>query len=192
MVISEDEKRVWDVIATGFSIVALLAGGFFAAYQKVDADKRELIERTLTYHAKLSEPPILEHRLRLEAEYEAISPKVIPLLENKAGHTQQQVAQDYANLITNKVKSSPKLRESLLVIEEYLDSVVVCVHSGLCDETTAKALIVEFGQSFFRQYYPYICWRRMQWNDKTIAARIEDFFNPNSKGTTCFSEDERR
>lgn len=188
MMISEATKRVWDVVATWFSIVALGAGGGFAIYQKLDADNRALIERTLSYHTKLSEPVLLEHRLRIETEYEQLSSKIMPILENKIGHSQQQVDQDYENLVTRKVNSTPKLRESLVVMEEYLDSVVVCVRSGLCDESTARALFFEVGQSFFRQYYPYICLRRTQWKDETIAARIESFFNPNSAGTTCIKQ----
>lgn len=186
MQISEQHKRVSDVIATWLTILSVLAGGIFALVQYLQTQQNERISRTMTYQARFGDTRLLQDRLDLLRKLESINPEVVRVLTAK-DMPQAEINRKYAHLIltTFSDDEDDESQQAMIGITDFLESVAVCAQQGLCEESAAKAMFENYGKSFFRSYYPYICQKRARWHDPTIGLKLEQFFNPKSVGKSC-------
>jgi hypothetical protein len=184
MNVTEEVKRLSDIIATWITILALSCGGFFTFFQYLDSKEKERIERTMTFHTHFNELVILDSRLKLDENWDSLNRNIIKALTAK-NQSQDDISHKYKSIIRNAIHRDIKLRKSIIIVAEFLESVVICVEENLCENSSAKSLFGEYGKSFFRQYYPYICEHGAMCKDDSIYVRIERYFNKNSLGRSC-------
>ena len=183
MKLSEEEKRVWDVIATWVTIVFAVIAGGFTGCQYLESKKKERVERSLAYATRYSEAYLLERRLFLQHAWEKKKSEVIRLLT--ASKPQPQINRDYRRFVSNFVVSDQKIEGAVITLIEFFGSVATCVDQKLCEDETVKAVFEKDGGAFFRQYSPYVCELRATWRDNEIASRMEKYFNPKAVGKAC-------
>lgn len=186
MGITEEGKRISDVLATWVTILSFFVGAIFTWNQYSDAKRKERVERTMAQFARFNDASLLQHRLLLERTWESSSLKITRVLTAK-NKSSQDISRDYAQLVRNLVLKDGRIQDSVISLMGFLEGVSICVKEKLCENSSVNAFFGRYGKSFFRQYYPFICLLRDRWKDASIGLELEQYFNPKSVGKSCVS-----
>jgi hypothetical protein len=129
--------------------------------------------------AKQSREDLSDHRANLLDAWDQNEAAILAVLKNTKQLPQQDVVQQYEATVLEMVRTASlgrSIQEKLLFFEQLTQ----CIELGLCDGGVAHSTLHVVAREFYRQYYPYICRLRTEWNDKTTGAALERFVSTNA------------
>jgi hypothetical protein len=178
-----EAKTRTEVIAPWITILGLLAGGLYTLVEYRDHQRERRLETTSEYVKRFMENPLSDHRATIAKQWSHNQSEIIALLSDKSV-PQSEINRNYEDKILTMIVEgglAVPIQETILFFEELAH----CVTLDLCDGDAVSSMLSRQGREFFRQHYPYVCHLRKQWNDDSIAAELEAFFNPVSVGRAC-------
>ena len=166
-------KNRTEVIVPWLTIFGLVSAGVFTIVEYRSKQDDDRIALTMQYVSRFMDPPLSDHRVALSKAWNANEVNILGVLRDKT-LDQKALGHAYRDTIL-KIVSADSLQ---LPIQEqllYFEQLNECVRLGLCDDGVARTTLGLRAREFFRQFYPYICALRSDWNDPTIGAALEAF-----------------
>lgn len=164
------------------TVVAIVIGGGFAVFEFRAHKHDRRVEQALELAREFNSPEVWQARNRLNGAMD----DGFAVLERVMADAQADPARAYETFILALVDEA-NLSGELNLVFGFLERVVTCVEARLCDRRAANDLFGKDAQVIFRQYHPYVCRLRDNWNDSSIWAGVERQFNPESGGGSCRS-----
>jgi hypothetical protein len=135
----------------------------------------------MTYLARFNSAEVLSSRTKLHKTWLTHETVITKALQSDR---KSKTSVEYDAVIRNMVERSDLGTQVNLMID-FFDEIVVCVNKKLCDSATAEAFFATPAAIFFRQFRPYICALRATWNDRSVAALLEQTFNKTEDAKSC-------
>ncbi len=169
------------MIVSWITVLGLIVGGIFTLIEYRHHVRSEKIERTMGYLTRFNSQDILRYRVILDrlqdSHYQAESKALLNPIKSKR-------KSEYDKLILDMTQPSIN-RESINGLMDFYDEIAICADVKVCDSDTAHALFNKDASAFFTTFSPYICDLRNKWNDRTIGAELENFFNGTIDSNSC-------
>jgi hypothetical protein len=188
---SENLKNWTDILTPWIQVIGLLAAGIFALSEYYDHNREQKIQRSIDYVSRLNSGDLLTAQTKLSVQVQKLNPRLRAIFgDSKLSEDQINVAYYRFVLCELLRHDGPQSQEdNFFALNGFLEDGVACSKQKLCDEKTLRDYIGGSGKVFVRTYYPYYCYLRISWNDQTIGASVERFYNP-PVGDACHDYEE--
>jgi hypothetical protein len=173
-------KEWTDILVPWIQVIGLLFGGGFAIYEYKSHQHEARIERAVGYLTRLNSGELLDASTKLSLRELNQNSRLREILEDNKTTQDQKNADYYRFVVCGLLMhgQDQSLESSLFLTLGFLDDGIVCSKQGLCDEQTIRSNLGELGKNTVRTYYPYFCYLRRIWNDKSFWLRVEKFYDP--------------
>lgn len=162
-----------------FTVLAIVVGGIFGLCEYFSAKQASKVGNTLNLVDEYYSPPMVKVFRDISSSWD-IGYGVLSTIVKNA----ENPAEEYSTFVKALIKEE-SLQYNIERLFRFYERVVICVESQVCDAKSARAFFLRDGKTFFRQYYPYVCGMRSRWNDPTIWASVQMYFNPESINKVC-------
>ena len=174
-----DWDKLSGIVASSFTVIAIIAGGMFALVEFYGYKQDKKISNSLGLVSEYYSEDVLQYRRKLDEAWETGHPILVETLRSR-----QDKAKAYDEYVIALVEKE-ELSLAIDYVMDFFERSVVCITAKLCDQATIDKFFYKNARIFFRKYYPYVCALRKKWKDDSIWLDVEAHFNPASIGKSC-------
>lgn len=169
-----DRRKISEIFLTWISPFAMLVTGIFAMVQYLEYKHTVKVERSMEYVREFSSnDAIVKARARVNSAIQNYSEQLTKELTSGSG-----AAGKYEKSIIALV-AKEGLANELDSLFYFFEELALCVETELCDGDVAKSFFARDAVELFHSFYPYICQKRINYRNPTIAKRVQIFFVEN-------------
>jgi hypothetical protein len=173
----KDHKDTWATLGSIVQISAIIAGGSFAVYKYIDAERAQRTKETLVYVDRYQKSPLHDVRMELEGVWMRYEDALRAKVEL---HAKQEISdQEFTQFVLDVIHNE-ELEQAIIARLNFFESVLACTQSKVCDENAAKSFFCSDAMEFFYLHYRFIASVRTRRNDPRWAQSLEKFAK-----TTC-------
>lgn len=177
-----DFKQKTEVATAWLTLVGAIVAGSLA-FSEYRSHQREVrTQRAVDYLASGDSEEIFNARYKLKNNENAKADKMRALLTDKSVE-QYRINQRYYQFVLDELvrhNEEAGQKPEFQRVLGFLERGAICAQERICDEKAVRTSLGYFGKDFIRTYIVYICYLRKLWNDRSIGARVEEFYNPSA------------
>jgi hypothetical protein len=174
-------KEWTEILVPWIQVIGLVAAGIYGLVEYRDHQAETKIQASVDYVTRLNSEELRDVNLKLFARYrrqyvrfEAKHPTFTPT--------------DYYNFVMTDVLmfgQDSGIETNVDALLGFLDDGVTCTQAKICDETTIRSTIGDFGKTIIESYYPFMCFSRDLFGPGYMD-RVNQFYEKASMDKACF------